>query len=201
MGPGVPHAVMSLQHPGRRPVSAVMSGSHCLNRFSMVESLHGSIRHAFWHDVWSNTTHDDRDFLLARMLTWQGMCMEHKAEWPFTGDNLYSLLVMGVVPYLLLSLPFASHAQTTKKFDENLASWLERYDPHAANTPNAPSTTVDALLSTVRLHMAQVAHRIMSLLSLPEQEELNQFWASAYALFCKEHESRCSYNTSKATSS
>ena len=107
MGPGVPHTVVSLQKAGCQHVPTVMMGSHCLNRSTMLATLHGAIKHAFWHDVWTNATHDDRDFSIARMLVWQAMRMDAGTPWPFKGQNLYALLVMGIIPLLLQSLPFS----------------------------------------------------------------------------------------------
>jgi hypothetical protein len=205
MGPGVPHSVISLQQPECRPVSTVVSGSHFLNRFSMGPTLHASIKHAFWHDVWTNATHDDRDFSIARMLVWQALSMDAGAEWPFQGENLYSLLVMGLVPSLLQSLPFKSHDDKGVPQGEDepvedaedataARTWLERYDPteKSAESPNHSQT----FLAAVRHEMVGVSQLIVFQLPPSDMEQFQQFWTSARSLFIDEYTRRCEYNRS-----
>lgn len=211
MGPGVPHSVISLQKPGCRPVSTVMSGSHCLNRFSMAATLHASIQHAFWHDVWTNATHDDRDFSIARMLAWQVMHMEAMEEWPFKGEDLYALLVMGLVPFVLRSLPFAAHilvdsthgeemeldevdAELAKAADATVALWLQTYDP-TTNSDVAP-TPSKAFLTAVRDEMPRISQLIISKLPSSAREAFRLFWTDTRELFIEEYERRCEYNRS-----
>jgi hypothetical protein len=149
----------------------------------MLASLHGAIKHAFWHDVWTNATHDDRDFSIARMLVWQAMRMDAGAAWAFTGTNLYALLVMGILPLLLQSLPFSTRAGT---------EWLAHYDP--LDSPPLISTPSDAFLHSVREKMAQVARLIIQQLPRPEVAMFQQFWKNQRAIFIKEFERRCRYN-------
>lgn len=183
MGPGVPHTVVSLQRAGCRYVPAVMSGSHCLSRFSMLASLHSAIKHAFWHDVWTNAMHDDRDFSIARMLVWQLMHMDASTAWPFKGKNLYALLVMGILPLLLQSLPFSTRAGT---------EWLDHYDP--LNNLPFESTPSDTFLHGIREKMAQVAHLIIKHLPAMELAKFQQFWEDERTIFIQEFERRCKYN-------
>jgi len=99
----------------------------------MTATLHSSIKHALWHDVWTNATHDDCNFAIAHMLVWQAMHMESEAEWPFQGQNLYSLLVMGLVPIVLQSLPFHAYKEVEEgqamEAGETGKCWLELYSP------------------------------------------------------------------------
>src|SRR5260370_1757866 len=170
MAPGVPHSVISLQQPECLPVSTVMSGSHCLNCFRMATTLHGSIKHAVWHDVWTNATHNDCDFAIACMLVWQAMHMESEAEWPFQGQNLYSLLVMGLVPFVLQSLPFHAHNKVkegqVKEANPTAECSLELYNP-IEDSKHAPSPS-DGFLMAVHCNMRQVSCLII--LKLPSSD-------------------------------
>lgn len=206
MGPGVPHTVVSLQRPGCRPVSTVMLGSHFYNRFSMWRTLVASIRHALWHDVWTNAVHDDRDYSIARMLAWQEMRMRGDAdgESPFQGRELYALLVMGMLPFILQSIPFPTAAvDADDASGEEMAvdsaeaagkCWLETYDPlkMLAYIP----TPSDALLDAVRHAMVSVAQSILSRFSPSQSREFLKVWADARTIFIAEYESRCQYNHS-----
>ncbi len=189
MAPGVPHSVISLQQPECLPVSTVMSGSHCLNHFRMAATLHGSIKHAFWHDVWTNATHDDCDFAIAHMLVWQAMHMESEAEWPFQGQNLYSLLVMGLVPFVLQSLPFHAHNKVgegqAREADATAECWLELYNP-IEDSKHAPSPS-DVFLTAVHRNMVQVSHLIISNLPSSDVKHFQQFWVMARSLFLDEY--------------
>jgi len=152
----------------------------------MVASLHGAIKHTFWHDVWTNATHDDCDFSIARMLTWQAMRMDAGAAWPFKGSNLYALLALGILPLLLQSLPFSTQART---------EWLDHYDP--LNNPPFIPTPSDTFLHSVREKMAQVTRLIMQQLPGPELAGFQRFWEHQRAIFIQEFECRCTYNKEK----
>jgi hypothetical protein len=149
----------------------------------MVASLHGAIKHAFWHDVWTNATHDDRDFSIARMLVWQAMRMDAGADWPFKGKNLYALLTMGVLPLVLQSLPFSSQAG---------AEWLDHYDP--LDKPPFIPTPSDTFLHSVREKMAEVTRLIIRQLPGPELAAFQCFWEDQRAIFIQEFQRRCKYN-------
>jgi hypothetical protein len=209
LGPGVPHCVMSLQKPGHRAVSTVMYGSHFLNRFSMEATLYSSIQHAFWHDVWTNATHDDRDFSIARMLAWQALRMRANAEWPFTGRNLYALLAMGMVPTSLLSLPFHMHApkkevpgdemevdeveaELLRAADATAALWLTTYDP-TADSNDIPSPA-KAFLVAVRQEMGKISRLIHSKLPHEDVHAFDRYWSHVREVFLVEFERRCQYN-------
>ena len=150
-------------------------------------SLRGAIKHALWHDVWTNSTHDDRDFSIARMLAWQAMRMHSGVAWPFQGKNLYALLVMGIIPRLLQSVPFSTKTD---------AAWLARYDP-LSDAPHVPSPS-NNLLQSVHKKMAQVSHLIIQQLAAPELAQFQRFWADERAMFIQEFESRCKYNRQRA---
>lgn len=177
MGPGVPHAIVSLQQPGCCPVSTVMVGSHFYNWFSMWGTLIAAIRHALWHDVWTNAVHDDCDYSIARMLVWQEMHMRADADdkSPFQGRELYTLLVMGMLLFILQSIPFPTAADDDASGEEMEVDrmleagrvteaagkhWLETYDP--LNTLAYNPTPSNDLLDTVCHAMASVAHSILS---------------------------------------
>jgi hypothetical protein len=183
MGPGVPHTVVSLQRAGFQHVPTVMKGSHCLNRFSMLATLRGTIKHVFWNDVWMNATHDDRDLLLARMLAWQAMRMDGGAAWPFKGENLYALLVMGILPLVLQSLPFSIRAGT---------EWLDHYNP--LDDPPFEPTPSDTFLHSIREKMARVARLIIKQLPDTELAGFERLWTNQRAIFVEEFERRCKYN-------
>ncbi len=196
MAPGVPHSIISLQQPECLPVSTVMSGSHCLNCFCMAATLHGSIKHAFWHDVWTNATHDDCDFAIACMLVWQAMHMESEAEWPFQGQNLYSLLVMGLVPFVLQSLPFHAHNKVgegqVREADATAEHWLELYNP-IEDSKHVPSPS-NVFLAAIHHNMVQVSHLIISNLPSSDVKHFQQFWVTAWSLFLDKYKCWCKYN-------
>jgi len=184
----MPHFVLSAYQAERRPVSAIVSGSHCLNRFTMEASLLGSIKHAFWHDVWTNATHDDRDFLIARMLIWQLMRMEQGAQWPFLGINLYALLMMGMLPLILQSVPFW--------LDEDADdSWLEKYNP--TSDPLASDSPANSFLSKVRQEMVEISQTIQHQLEPSDRAAFKLFWKEKQRIFMDEYRRRCNYNKSQ----
>jgi hypothetical protein len=138
----------------------VISGSHCLSRFSMWATLIAAISHALWHDVWTNAVHDDQDFCIARMLVWQEIRMRAGADLPFAGRDLYSLLMMGMLPLILQSIPFSTLVSGEGSGDETEGKKdaeaehkcrLETYDPlQEAEHDMGP---FDAFLNAVRHDM------------------------------------------------
>jgi hypothetical protein len=146
----------------------------------MHESLCGAIKHSWWHDVWTNATHDDRDLCIARMLTWQRMRMNSGADWPFQGQNLYALIAMGFLPRLLQSFPHAGN------------EWLDHYNP-LDNPPYIP-TPSEAFLNSIRQKMAEVSDLIVGELPLLEQGQFQQFWREQREVFEEEFKSRRQYN-------
>src|ERR1700694_722389 len=101
MPPNTRHAVATLMKRDGPYEPTVMRGYHAMNRHTMVRTLYGSIDHALFHDVWSNTSHDDRDFSIGHMLAWQ----ESGNPKPFKGDALYALLFLGKNAAYLRSPP------------------------------------------------------------------------------------------------
>jgi hypothetical protein len=168
----------------------------------MVPTLHASIKHTFWHDVWTNAMHDDRDFVIARMLAWQAMQMDGNKDWPFKGKDLYSLLVMGRIPFLLHSLPFKARGQDGAQQQDEMdpdapkeaagIDWLERYDPTVAFSDSSNPST--AFLTAVRREMAKISRLITFQLPPSDIEQFQKFWKSARLLFIEEYKSRCLYN-------
>jgi hypothetical protein len=59
MPPGLPHAVFSVGMVGYKPTCVIMSGSHFISEYTMSLMLEAAISHSAWHDVWTNSTHDD----------------------------------------------------------------------------------------------------------------------------------------------
>jgi hypothetical protein len=194
----------------------VMLGSHFYNRFSMWRTLVAAIRHALWHDVWTNALHDDRDYCIARMLVWQEMRMRGDAdgswpfpETPFEGRELYALLVMGMLSFILQSMPFSTTTTDDASGEEMEVDgtleagegaevagrrWLETYDP--LQTFAYAPTPSDVFLDAVRRDMALVAHSILSRFSPSQSQEFLQVWADARSIFIQEYERRCQYNRS-----
>lgn len=72
--------------------------------------IHG-IRHAIWHNDWSNDQHDNIVITIARMLKWQLIAQRQR---PFQGRNLYALIMMGKFNLLLDGLPYDQNGQLTK---------------------------------------------------------------------------------------
>ena len=131
--------------------------------------------------------------------------MDAGTEWPFQGENLYSLLVMGLVPFLLQSLPFKEYSHPGIEPGERMEAdepdkvkaaknWLEHYDP---TTKSAESPGPSAVfLTAVRHEMVEVSNMIVSLLPPSDMEQFQQFWTSVRSLFIDEYMSRCKYNHS-----
>jgi hypothetical protein len=174
----------------------------------MVATLHASIKHIFWHDVWTNAIHDDRDFSIARMLVWQEMRMAAGADWPFKGDNLNALLVMGRLPSVLQSVPFWIYTrrevtEEEMEVDEGTLDvgvvekdWLEHYDP--MRDPPYVSRPSDDFQKAVRLEMVRLSKLIIWQLTPSERQSFQLFWADTRKVFIQEYERRCEYNLSLA---
>jgi hypothetical protein len=191
MPPGTFHAVFTVDIPFLGPKSTVMTGSHFLSRHTMAASLFAAISHVFWHDLWTNATHDDRDYTIARMLAWQAYASPSNA--PFEGKNLYALLVFGKLPHLLRSLPW-------KKSHALASSWLRRFDPLAA-LPDGGLDQFPAhrLLQDVRAYMGRLCDRIVLGLKPQQREDYREFWEDARAFYTMEFEAREQYNRDSST--
>ena len=99
-----------------------MNGSHFLSRYTLEKSLYAAISNVFWNDLWTNATHDDRDYAIARILAWQSYLCTVGAPVHFTGRALHALLLFGQLHHVLRSLPF-------KRFGKSDADWLTRFNP------------------------------------------------------------------------
>jgi hypothetical protein len=145
------------------------------------------MRHTFWHDVWTNAVHDDRDLSIARMLVWQKIKQNADAVLPFQGENLHALLTMGLLPFVFQSIPFQGVS------DSKLAKhWLDHYNPLAEPENQAADSSIH--LSAVREYMVRIAHSILCELPPSAQDEFLQFWADVRKTFLSEYERHCEFN-------
>jgi hypothetical protein len=156
----------------------------------MVSSLFSAILHAFWHDLWTNATHDDRDYTIARMLSWQFYMSPSNA--PFGGKNLYALLVFGRLHHLLCSLPW-------KQPGAHAPSWLRHFDP-LAPPPDGILERYPAhkLLQDVRGYMEGLCDDIFTRMSSQQRQAYRKFYKEVRTFYAAEFEAREQYNINSA---
>lgn len=134
----------------------------------MEATLMHSIRYAVWHDVWTNRQQDDMVILLSRFLDWQAI-FPHQQDpnRPFSGNSLFSLLLMGLMPHLSFPLPFDKKGKLTQ-MPQVLSSFQT-----AANMAR------------------QSASRLIEALSKSERESYGAFQKRYILAYAKEYERRC----------
>jgi hypothetical protein len=180
MPPGMFHSVFTVDLPSLGPRSVVMSGSHFLSRYTMDQTLYASISHTFWHDVWTNATHDDRDYTIARMLAW------HILHPRFTGVNLHALLLLGTRHKHLRSLPL-------KQSPSKDPSWLHAFDPtkNQADLDRIKDFPARQLLYKVRKYMEEeLCGFIYDGMSKSDRESYVTFWGRIGKFYEKEFNNR-----------
>ena len=191
MPPGVFHAVFTINIPSLGARSTVMNGSHFLSRHTLNKSLYAAISNAFWNDLWTNSTHDDRDYTIARMLAWQVYSHGVGAPLPFKGQSLYALLMFGCLHTILRSLPI----KTLGKSD---VAWLKSFNPeeHLANVeaPRLEEYPAHKFLASVREGMPHMTRYVVSNMSLEELKAYRGFWQEVRRYFVAEFEARMHYN-------
>jgi hypothetical protein len=152
----------------------------------MEKSLYAAVSHSFWHGLWTNATHDDRDYTIARMLAWQAYLLGKNA--PFKGRNLYSLLMFGKLHPLLRSLPWKKTSSSS----------LQRFNPledHAEDQPaRLEAFPADRLLHDVREFMGRLCDEIVGHMSMEERQDYDDFWQEVRAFYITELEAREQYN-------
>lgn len=135
-----------------------MAGFHYDDKQQMVRLMASAMKDSLWNRTWSNITHDTRICFIARFLSWQMISRRSPGSSPpFAGNNLYALLLLGRLPFLLLAAPYSP--------DGELA--LEGWDPYQSEAsshdfiPQLPSL------------MAEMQSRTSVLLGgLSEQERM-----------------------------
>jgi hypothetical protein len=155
----------------------------------MHQSLRAAISHTFWHDLWTNATHDDRDFTIARMLAWQAYSNSTR-NGPFKGRSLYALLMFGKLHSVLRSLPW-------KKPRSRESSWIKRFDPGEDLRDVQSRFPAHRLLQSVREYMGQLVDRIVSLMTTEQREEFVSYWGEIRAYYTSEFNARAEYNTAQ----
>ena len=105
------HAIATPESSDDVPGPALVLGGFGFRRSSMEDHLIHGIRYAVWHDDWTNDQHDDFVIVIARMLKWQ---LLFKHQLPFHGRNLYALIMMGTLNFLLDGLPYDHEGRLTK---------------------------------------------------------------------------------------
>ena len=116
---GAIHAVATMEelvakgrHVSPGP-ALVFGGSGFLRRWMEASLAHG-IRYAVWHQDWSNSNHDDFVVTIARMLQWQLLFPSRdRSSQPFSGRNLYALIMMGFLHLALCGLPYDENRHLT----------------------------------------------------------------------------------------
>lgn len=75
---------------------------------------HG-IKYAIWHDDWTNSRHDLFLVAVARMLQWQSLFPgRHHPLRPFRNQDLFALLVMGLLPQIVFPVSYNSQGEVVK---------------------------------------------------------------------------------------
>src|SRR5260370_31298877 len=90
-------------------------------------------------------------------------------------------LVMGLVPFVLQSLPFHAHNKLgegqVREADATAEHWLELYNP-IKDSKHAPSPS-NVFLAAVHHNMVQVSHLIISNLPSSDNMHFQQVWIFA----------------------
>ena len=170
-----------------------MWGEHYMVRNTMVETLFATIGHVFWHDVWTNGTHDDRDFLICSMLTWQALHNPYSPDAPFEGLSLFALIIMGKLSRLLRSLPLLNPPA------EGGDAWLEAFEPPPLARcppplPGYPHLPAHIFLEEVRTFMWDVSSYLITQLNADDMKQFNDFWNCARSHYETEFHKRAEYN-------
>ena len=177
-------------------MSALMWGEHYMTRNTMAKTLFSTIGHVFWHDLWTNAMHDDRDFLVSSMLTWQALHHPYSRDAPFTGTNLFALIVIGKLSCLLRSLPLVNPP------NEGGDAWLEAFEPpqltHHPQLAGFPKLPAHKFLDEVRMFMWDVSGYLITQLNTDDRERFNRFWKEARSYYETEFHKRVEYNRTNA---
>ena len=189
MPPGTFHAVITVDIPSLGPRSTVMSGSHFLSRYTMVLSLFAAVEHSIWHDLWTNDTHDDRDYTINRMLAWQASSPSDSR--PFTGRNLYALLIFGWLHLLLRSLPWKTSSSREPLTLESFNPEVDLPDMQAERFEGFPA---HQFLQDARAYMRQLSIFIIHDMNVEEREEYAEFWKEVRTYYIAEFNARVKYN-------
>jgi hypothetical protein len=155
----------------------------------MDQSLHAAISHTFWHDLWTNATHDDRDYTIARMLAWQYYLMPTRGG-PFKGRNLYALLMFGQLHSLLRSLPWKTSCSGEPR-------WLERFDPKGRQPLHLEGFPAHKLLREVREYMRELCDRVRGAMMAEQGQGFDHFWNDVRTYYASEFNARAKYNTAQ----
>ena len=168
---GAIHAVATVELANVVARPALMLGSSLLRRQNMEAMLLHGIRYAIWHDVWSNSQHDDISIVISRMVDWQALFPHRKdPNRPFADRNLFALLTVALLPLLLFPMPFNAEGKLTK------LPILPNSVRHAANMARAE------------------AKDLIFNLSKEERGRYNEFSAEYISIYIKEYERRMRYN-------
>lgn len=192
---GLPHAVFSLAHVGFQPTSVLMTGSHFISEYTMSRMLHAAILHSLWHDVWTNTTHDDVivhiDWMLHSLLLRSYETEPRRLERP---QHAIYLIVYACFAPWLSSLPHQRNAENP--------TWLRDFDPRqelearcAENSSTAAATRrTIAVLDGLRVK----SEECIRLLGAEDLEVFKAVWKSMRAKLMAETEARTLYNIRQA---
>lgn len=158
----------------------------------MDKSLYATISNAFWHDVWTNACHDDRDFIICRMLAWQvySDSSPSRGPPPFKGKSLFALLMFGLFHKVLRSLPL-------KVLEASDPTWLEHFNPEERDdveTLRLEQSPAHRLLSEVRDLMPQMCRDIVSRMEAEELNDFAKFCTEVQVYYRSEFEARVKYN-------
>lgn len=191
MLPGTYHAMWMVNILPLGPRSTVMSGSYFMSQYTMDQSLYAAILHTFWHDLWTNATHDDRDYTIVRMLAWQYYLMPtHNG--PFKGRSLYALLIFSRLHSLLRSLPW-------KKSCGREPLWLECFVPEGSQPLHLEGFPAHKLLHEVRGYMVELCDRVRGAMTAEQGEEFDRFY-DICAYYESESNARAKYNRTQNNS-
>lgn len=202
MGPGVPHCVFTLDRTGFVSVPCVMIGSHFLSCSTMSAALAVRIALMFWHDVYTNVSHDDLDYLIGRMLSHQASVGNSSSTGsPFlAGDDLFATLMMAQLSRVIRSVPYPDSDDTQEGERSNrvrqTAKWLEGYNPLAAHKAALESddgvlTFKNAVQEGALMAVAQIVERMDD----TTHQNYQFYWASVREYFSVELESRLRWSS------
>jgi hypothetical protein len=193
MPSGLPHAVFSVARVGYKPTCVFMSGSHFISEYNMSVMLEAAISHSAWHDVWTNSTHDDVIFHIDWML--HNLLLRSSNGIPsriLRGNNVFALVTYARFAPWLSSLPHQRHVGNP--------TWLRDFEPLSdlrARLSENPSTQGATRRRLVALDgLARKADELIRSFLRSDYEAFQLFWEASRQKLVSEVQRRIDYNLS-----
>jgi hypothetical protein len=168
-----------------------MSGSHFISKFSMLPMLEAAISHSAWHDVWTNSMHDDVIFHIDWML--HNLLLRSINGIPsriLRNESAFTLVTYTRFAPWLSSLPHQRHVDNP--------TWLRDFEPlndlraRLSENPSTQAATHRTLDALDRL--AQKADQCISSFLPSDYQAFEVFWEASHQKLETEIQRRVDYN-------